>query len=628
MEPHAGQRLESPAPRSNPRRVIALGTALLFLPTALLAQQAPYYPGAQQPASQQYDQEVPPPPDDPQSGYDQPQLVPAPETQPAPPSGYDQQVPPPPDYNQPQPGYDQPQPEPQPGSAPQQQPLNAPQIEQLVAPIAINPDSLIALQLAASTYPSQVAAAAQWRQAQGNASPDQIAYGASLQAWDPSVKALTAFPQVLADMATNIQWTAALGAAYYNQPQDILQAIQVMRQRAQAAGNLQSTPQETVADNQGYITVAPANPQVVYVPQYDPWAVYGQPVAPYPGFAAGYAVGAVVGAAVQFGVGTVVAAFTAPFNLLGWGLNWFGGCLFFDHADYYSHSHMVADWGLRYGGPRAWMAPRHSFVAYNRNYGYGRGYGNGRNYGQGYGRNYSQGGYGRNYGQGYRAGNLARPAYGRTYQPSASGLRGAQAFNRYGSGLNSNYRTSPYSNYRQQSPFANHSNYGSRTLQAYNRAPETFRSQQYSRGAYGSGLANPMRPSNNLRRAYGNSYQTSRSPYGSSFNQRSNSYRGFSQPSSGYRGFNQQSNAYRSFSGNGFSNSGRSSVFSGNHSSFGRSQSFSQPHFSQPHFSAPRGGGGGGHFGGGGSHFGGGGGGHFSGGGGGHHGGGGGGHHR
>ena len=98
------------------------------------------------------------------------------------------------------------------------------------------------------------------------------------------MKALTAFPQVLAMLDRNLQWTTSLGNAYYNQPQDVLQTIQVMRQRARAAGNLQSTPQEQVSDNQGYIDIAPPDPQVVYVPNYNPWDVYGQPVSPYPGF--------------------------------------------------------------------------------------------------------------------------------------------------------------------------------------------------------------------------------------------------------------------------------------------------------------------------------------------------------
>ncbi len=112
------------------------------------------------------------------------------------------------------------------------------------------------------------------------------------------MKALTAFPQVLAEMDRNMRWTTDLGNAYYNQPQDILQAVQVMRQRAQAAGNLQNTPQETVSYDQGNIEVAPANPQVVYVPAYNPWAVYGQPVSPYPGFSLLGAIGSFVGAAL------------------------------------------------------------------------------------------------------------------------------------------------------------------------------------------------------------------------------------------------------------------------------------------------------------------------------------------
>jgi len=153
-----------------------------------------------------------------------------------------------------------------------------------VAPIALYPDTLVAQVLTASTYPGEVVEADHWRQSQGSASPDQIAAGADAQTWDPSLKALTAFPQVLAQMDQNLPWTTDLGNAYYNQPQDVLEAVQVMRQRAQAAGNLQSTPQEAVSYVDGNIQLAPVNPQVVYVPTYNPWSVYGQPVSPYPGF--------------------------------------------------------------------------------------------------------------------------------------------------------------------------------------------------------------------------------------------------------------------------------------------------------------------------------------------------------
>src|ERR1035438_9117967 len=113
----------------------------------------------------------------------------------------------------------------------QPQPLNTQDLEQLVAPIALYPDTLVAQVLTASTYPQQVADADRWRRAQGYASSEQIAAGANAQPWDPSVKALTAFPQVLAQMNYNLQWTTELGNAYYNQPQDVLDAVQVMRQR-------------------------------------------------------------------------------------------------------------------------------------------------------------------------------------------------------------------------------------------------------------------------------------------------------------------------------------------------------------------------------------------------------------
>ena len=259
-----------------------------------------------------------------------------------------------------------PPPDPPYGYAPaaqQPQALSPDQLEQLVAPIALYPDALLAQVLAASTYPNQVADAAQWRQAQMGAPPQQIADEANDQPWDPSVKALTAFPQVLAEMDENLQWTTELGNAYYNQPQDVFAAVQDLRQRAEAAGTLQNTPQEIVSDNQGYIQLAPANPQIVYVPGYNPWSVYGAPIAPYPGFSLLSSLSSFVGPAMHFGMGMVMTAFMPmSWGWLGWGLNWLGHLLTFDNAGYYSHSPTLVDWGLPYGGPRAW-----------RN-GYGRGY--------------------------------------------------------------------------------------------------------------------------------------------------------------------------------------------------------------------------------------------------------------
>ena len=259
------------------------------------------------------------------------------------------------------------------------QPLNAGQLEQLVAPIALYPDALVAQMLAASTYPQQVTDADRWRQAEGYAPPEQIAAGADVQPWDPSVKALTAFPQVLAQMDRNLSWTTALGNAYYNQPQDVLEAVQIMRRRAQSAGTLQSSPQEVVREDQGTIVLEPPTPQVVYVPAYNPWTVYGQPVTPYPGFSLLNAIGSFVGSAfggssfggssfggsspLRFGLGIAMSAFAhTPWGWLAWGLDWLGHELFFNHSDYVSHSRTVAEWGF----------PHHRFYAYaGRDFGRG-----------------------------------------------------------------------------------------------------------------------------------------------------------------------------------------------------------------------------------------------------------------
>jgi hypothetical protein len=163
-------------------------------------------------------------------------------------------------------------------------PLTPTQLQQLVAPIALYPDALVAQILAAATYPGQVVEADRWMQQHTGFTGEQLAPEVDQQPWDPSVKALTQIPSVLANMDKNLSWTSALGDASINQPQDVMQAIQVMRQRAQQAGNLQTTPQQQVAQRGQTIVIEPADPQVVYVPQYDPSAVYGAPVIAWPGW--------------------------------------------------------------------------------------------------------------------------------------------------------------------------------------------------------------------------------------------------------------------------------------------------------------------------------------------------------
>jgi len=169
---------------------------------------------------------------------------------------------------------------------PQVQPaqLGSAQLQQLVAPIALYPDALVAQVLAAATYPDQVVEADRWIEQHSELRGEQLAQEVDKQTWDPSVKALTEFPSVLANMDKNLSWTSSLGDAYINQQQDVMNAVQVMRQRAKEAGNLKTTSQEKVGEQGKTVVIEPADPDVVYVPVYDPWVVYGAPIVVWPGW--------------------------------------------------------------------------------------------------------------------------------------------------------------------------------------------------------------------------------------------------------------------------------------------------------------------------------------------------------
>jgi hypothetical protein len=270
-----------------------------------------------------------------------------------PPMGVDQSAPPQPDNGQ---------------QPPQAQPLTPDQLDQLVAPIALYPDNLVAQVLAASTYPTQVVEANRWLKAQGNAPAAQIAAGANTKNWDASVKALTAFPQVLAQMDRNLQWTTDLGNAYYNQPQDVMDSVQAMRQKAQSAGQLRSTPQLAVSNSDNDIVIAPANPEVVYVPVYDPWAVWGTPFAPYPGFYYYPPPGIFFGGlAIGFGIGIGIGLWGGwGWGWGHWGMGWHGGFrgVMFNHGGYFTHSATVINHGFgRPGGPGRGFGARGAFAA-------------------------------------------------------------------------------------------------------------------------------------------------------------------------------------------------------------------------------------------------------------------------
>src|SRR5580658_5936466 len=214
----------------------------------------------------------------------------------------------------------------------------ADQLQQLVAPIALYPDSLVAQVLAASTFPAEIVEADRWVQSNPDLKGDALAQAVDQQSWDPSVKALTAFPTVLGNMDKNISWTSSLGDAYYNQEQGVMDAIQVMRQKAQQAGNLKDTPQQTVQTQGSDIVIQPASPDVVYVPAYDPWLVYGYPVAawpgwyPYPGIWYG-------GPSLFWGVGFGIGFYGGfGWGWGHWGVGWGGRNVIFNNNRYYSRS--------------------------------------------------------------------------------------------------------------------------------------------------------------------------------------------------------------------------------------------------------------------------------------------------
>ena len=153
-------------------------------------------------------------------------------------------------------------------SGPQYQKQTPEQLQQLVAPIALYPDSLVAQILAASTFPEQVVDADRWVQSHPDLKGEALAQAVDQLPWDASVKALVAFPSVLGNMGKNLSWTSSLGDAYYNQEQDVMDAVQVMRRRAQEAGHLNSTLQQTVTREGSDIEIEPVSPEIVYVPAY------------------------------------------------------------------------------------------------------------------------------------------------------------------------------------------------------------------------------------------------------------------------------------------------------------------------------------------------------------------------
>ena len=206
------------------------------------------------------------------------------------------------------------------GPAPSEKLLSGQQLESLVAPIAMFPDPLLGQVLAACTYPLQAAQADQWLQANRRLKGDDLARAAAKQDWEPSIRALILFPDVLKRISQNLKWSTALGNAFLAQQEDVMNAVQSLRRKAQQARKLQSSAQQRVTTEDGKIIIQPANPRVLYVPNYNTDTVYEA----YP----------TAGGAVAFG-----PAFALGSYGWGWGCNWRTGSVtvnnnFFGHYGY------------------------------------------------------------------------------------------------------------------------------------------------------------------------------------------------------------------------------------------------------------------------------------------------------
>src|ERR1700730_16471466 len=235
----------------------------------------------------------------------------------------------------------------QPPAAPVQQ--SPQELQQLVAPIALYPDALVAQILAASTYPTEIVEADRWIERHSDLKGEKLAKEVDKQDWDPSVKALAQFPSVLENMDKNLSWTSSLGEAYANGPEDVTSAVQEMRQQAQKAGHLNSNEQERVTTQGSTIVIEPAAPAVVYVPAYDPWLVYGGPIVAYPGW---YPVPGIFwgGVGLSFGLGFGIGYFGGfGWGWGHWGYDWHDRRAFFDHHAYISHSRDFGHDGFHHG---------------------------------------------------------------------------------------------------------------------------------------------------------------------------------------------------------------------------------------------------------------------------------------
>jgi len=434
----------------------------------------------------------------------------------------------------------------QPGYSGQGAPLTADELQQLAAPIALYPDSLVAQVLAAATFPDQIAAAEGWYQYHSNLTGSALMAAVDQQPWDPAVKALTQFPSVLGTLASNLSWTSSLGEAYHTQSADVMAAIQVLRAKAYAAGNLKSSTQlAVVQQSPQVIVIQPVNPQVVYVPMYNPAVVYGYPyvvpayVAPPP------PVGAAV---VAFGVGIAVGAMMAggsyAWGYSSWNCGWHGSTTVVYH-------------GGAYYGNNAWHGGYYgsSASAYN-------GYGGSAHASNGY--NPSTGTYARG---GTVSNGYGSASAGQAYNPrtgaSASTVQGSNAYGSYGASTASKNGTTVDSQHQTNANGTTGQMHSSSGASAYGATGKNGNSAAVGQTANGDkyAAANGKTYSNT-----GSGWdQKSGSPSTSSYNKSSSSGWGGQEKSGGSSAMNSGGGGWnsRSASARGSSSMGRSGGWGG-----------------------------------------------------------------
>jgi len=385
----------------------------------------------------------------------------------------------------------------------------------MIAPIALYPDALLSQVLVASTYPLEIAEAAQWLDQHRGLQGAQLADAARQQNWDPSIQALVAFPDVVNRLNADIRWTTDLGNAFLAQQADVMGAVQRMRSQAMAAGKLSSNQQQTVTTEmdggQQAIDIAPANPEVVYVPTYNPAYVWGPPAWGY------YPAWDNFGFGFGWGPGIYIGGFWGGLGWggWGWGCNWRGGFLF-TRPFFFSHfGYRGFVGGRAFGGYNVW--------AHNASHRLGVAYPN---------RSLSA-----------RYGSVSAASRAANYRSSSFAGRSSTAggWNHFnGAGTSNSYRSSPSQGYRGGSAAQAGRSYGANSSRSYaspsnNRGYSSpsnnrgYSSPSYNRGysspSYNRGYSSPSYNRGNSAPSYrsspsngrsGGTYSAPRSSSGSS----------------------------------------------------------------------------------------------------------------